>query len=135
MKDREIRECNLDQNRLAIQGYSPVSYLEEGKAEKGVQEFAVTYRDVTYYMTSAEQVEKFKANPDKYEPAYGGWCAYGMAIEKKFPIDPHAFKIVDNRTFLFLRNEKVDALELWDKEKEKPMTDKADNYWNSLTEK
>jgi hypothetical protein len=67
-------------------------------------------------------------NPSKYIPAYGGWCAYGMATEKKFPIDPDYFKVVDNRLFLFLKNKDVDALELWNKEDEGEFTWKADRY-------
>jgi YHS domain-containing protein len=133
MNKKLINECNLDKTRVAVQGYSPVSYFESGNAERGNKEFAVEHDGVIYYLTSTEQMEKFKADPNKYVPAYGGWCAYGMAIEKKFPIDPNNFKVVDDRLFLFLKNKDVDALELWNKEDEGDFTRKADKYWESLT--
>ncbi len=133
MNKKLVKEYNLDKTRVAVQGYSPVSYFESGKAEKGSEQFAVEHEGVIYYLTPAEQMEEFKADPNKYLPAYGGWCAYGMAIEKKFPIDPNCFKVVDNRLFLFLKNKDVDALQLWNKEDERDFTRKADRYWESLT--
>ena len=133
-KERLLKDLNLDETRIAIQGYSPVSYIEKGVAEKGSPEFAVTHEGTIYHMTSAEQAERFKKEPEKYLPEYGGWCAYGMAIQKKLPIDPKSFKVVDGRLMLFLNNEKVDALELWNKEDENKMTMKADKFWDSLEE-
>jgi len=133
MLKKSVEEYNLDESRVAIQGYSPVSYFESGKAEKGDEACAVEHAGVIYHMTSEEQMAKFKANPDRFVPAYGGWCAFGCAIGKKFPVDPDSFKIVDNRLFLFLKNEEVDALELWNRESEEEQTARADRYWESLT--
>ena len=129
------REVNVDLRRVALQGYSPVSYFDAGRAEKGSAEFSASHGGATYYFTSAAQLEKFKADPAKYVPAYNGWCAYGMAIGRTFPIDPAAFKIVDGRLFLFLKNDKVDALELWNKGDDKPQTVKADRHFQRLTDK
>src|SRR5438128_2227452 len=106
---------NVSAAGVALEGYSPVSYFEAGKAEMGKAEYAVNHDGATYHFASAAQRETFRANPGKYLPAYNGWCAFGMAIEKTFPIDPKRFKIVDGRLLLFLKNEKVDALELWNK--------------------
>jgi YHS domain-containing protein len=128
-----VAEYNLPADHIAIQGYSPVSYFESGKAEKGDANFAVSYRGVTYHLTSAKQVETFNANPAKYEPAYGGWCAYGAAISKKFPIDPTNFKIVDGRLMLFLKNESVDALAKWNQADESKQVHQADQFWRGLT--
>src|SRR6266516_7443614 len=121
-------------NPIAIEGYSPVSYFEKGVAEKGDPRYAVNYRGVIYHLGSAEQVKTFNADPAKYEPAYDGWCAYGAAIGKKFPIDPQRFKIVGGRLFLFLRNEKVDALDLWNQGDEADLTCKADAFWKTVKE-
>lgn len=133
-KERLLKDTNLDESGIAIQGYSPVSYIENGVAEKGSPEFAVTHGGATYHMTSADQVEHFKKDPEKYVPSYGGWCAYGMAIEKKFPIDPQSFKVVDGQLMLFYNTEDVDALKLWNKENEKKMTRRADRFWDTLEE-
>ena len=57
-KERLLKDLNLDETRIAVQGYSPVSYFEKGIAEMGSPEFAVTHDGTTYYLTSAEQAEK-----------------------------------------------------------------------------
>ena len=128
-----LREYNVVKGEAAIEGYSPVSYVEKGLAEKGKSKYAVKHRGITYYLTSADQVQKFNADPDKYVPAYGGWCAYGCAIGKKFPVDPETFKIVNGRLLLFLKDDKVDARRLWNQGIELEQTEKADDFWHSLT--
>ena len=129
-----LDQYNLASGSLALQGYSPVSYFTAGAAQKGNPQHAVSYRGVTYWLTDAEQVRVFNQNPAKYEPAFGGWCAYGAAVEKKLPIDPENFKIVDGRLFLFLKNDQVDALKLWDKEDQKTFTVRADTWWSKVVE-
>jgi len=114
---------------VALAGYSPVSYIEHHAAEPGSAEFAAEHDGVTYFFTSNEQLSAFKADPDMYLPAYGGWCAFGMAVEDHFPINPHSFKIVDGRLMLFLHNDEVNALDLWN-EDEAGSKQKADAFWN-----
>jgi hypothetical protein len=123
---------NVDAAGVALSGYSPVTYVQDRRAEKGDPQFAVTHDGATYYLTSARQVQAFAADPLRYVPAYNGWCAYGMAIGKTFPIDPQSFKIVDGRLFLFLRNEKVDALDLWNKGEDTAQTGKADAHFRTV---
>lgn len=65
-----------------IDGYSPVSYFTVNKAEKGSQEFSVEQKGKLYYLTSAEQVEIFNQNPDKYRPRYDS-CPYSLTLGKK----------------------------------------------------
>src|SRR4051812_40820817 len=74
------KQYNLDEG-LAIQGYDPVAYFTEGKAVKGSKSNAVFHEGVTYYFSSAANKEAFKKNPAKYEPQYGGWCAYAMGAK------------------------------------------------------
>lgn len=124
---------NLPANGVALQGFSPVSYFTKGRAEPGDPRFQVEQNGAIYYLTSAEQVEKFKRDPVRYEPAYGGWCAFGMAIQDKFPIDPTKFKIVNGKLLLFLNNEKVDALALWKKGNEAEYVGKADAHWKKVS--
>ena len=123
---------NVPASGIAIDGYSPVSYFTESKAELGSDEFAVEHHGITYLLTSEEQVEAFKADPEKYLPAYGGWCATGMAVQDKFPVDPTLFKIVDDRLMLFLRNTNVDALEIWNQGDEAEYVEKADAHWKKV---
>ncbi len=102
--------------QVAIGGYSPVSYFEQGRAELGSPQHAVEHDGKLYHLASAEQAKTFRANPDRFLPAHDGVCAYGVTVGKSFPVDPTNFKIVDGRLLLFLKNDEVDARELWEKE-------------------
>lgn len=124
---------NVAGNGIAITGYSPVSYFSTGGPEKGHPDYAVDHNGVTYLLTNAEQAEQFKADPDKYAPAFGGWCAFGMSISDKFPVDPTAFKIVDGQLFLFLRNENIDAHGLWNQGDDHELKAKAQAHWDKVS--
>ena len=128
-----IHGYNVPYTGLALEGYSPVSYFTEGVAQKGDPQFAVDHNNVAYYFTSAKQVQQFKANPQRYLPEYGGWCALGMAISEKLPIDPRLFKLANGKLYLFLRNPKVDALAVWNQKNEADLIQKADVYWKKVS--
>jgi hypothetical protein len=126
---------NLDETGLALDGFSPVSYVEDGRAEKGSPAQAVKHRGITYHLASAAQRERFAADPARYEPAFGGWCAYGISLGIRWDPDPQAFEIVDGRLFLFSRNGDADARELWDREEDHPaLVARAERYWKSTLE-
>lgn len=93
-------EVNTDANGLAMQGYDPVAYFAEGAPQKGSPEFKVTQNNATYYFASAENKKRFEADPMAYLPQYGGFCAMGTAMGKKFEGDPNVWKIVDNKLYL-----------------------------------
>ena len=74
---------------VGIKGYDPVAYFTQNKAVKGSKANAVAYHGVTYYFVSASTKDEFKKNPAKYEPQYGGWCAYAMGKDgAKVEVDP-----------------------------------------------
>lgn len=129
-----LHHYNLPSSGLALEGYCPVAYFAVNKAIKGKPEYASTYRDVDYWFVSDDAKKAFDANPEKYLPAYGGWCALGMAEEDKFPVDPTKFKIVDGRLFLFLNNKNVDALAIWNQHNEKELVAKADAHWKRVVQ-
>lgn len=104
---------NIDNSNIALQGYSPVSYLDLGLAQQGNKNFKSEYQKVVYYFTSADQKAKFDKDPEKYLPQYGGFCAFGIYAGAKFRIDPNKFLVVDGKYYLFLNNVELDALELW----------------------
>ena len=85
-----------------ISGYDPVSYFTEGKPQRGSGYHVADYKGVTYAFASEEHKDMFEANPEKYAPAYGGWCAYGVAVGKKFVTDPEVWKIVNGKLYLNL---------------------------------
>jgi YHS domain-containing protein len=94
------RLINTDENGLAIQGYDPLAYLEENRAVHGSPEHEAVYDGARYRFTSEERRAKFEANPAKYVPAFGGFCAYAASIDKISPIDPEIFQVVDGRILL-----------------------------------
>jgi YHS domain-containing protein len=91
---------NVDKNGLAIQGYDPVAFVTESKPVKGKPEFKSSYQGATYLFVSAENKMRFDKEPNKYEPAFGGFCAYGVSRNKLVEIDPEAFQIVDGHLLL-----------------------------------
>jgi len=85
---------------VAIKGYDPVAFFTDKKAVKGSEQFSVKQDGATYYFASREHLDMFKKAPAKYEPSYGGYCAYGVLNKKFIDIDPEAFQMVDNRLLL-----------------------------------
>lgn len=104
---------NIDNSNIALQGYSPVSYLDLGIAQKGVKAYKSEYKKVIYYFTSAEQKSTFDKNPTKYLPEYGGFCAFGVYAGAKFRPDPNKFVVKGGKYFLYLYNLELDAQQLW----------------------
>jgi hypothetical protein len=91
------------------------------------------YDGLAYYCTSAEQKSAFEANPQKYLPQYGGYCAFGIAKGAKFRIDPNKFLVKDGKYYLFLYNVEVDAQQLWMSEDHRELVKKADANWGKLS--
>lgn len=122
------KQFNLEDG-LAIQGYDPVAYFTQNKAVKGSKDFAYSYQGVTYYFASAADRDAFKSNPAKYEPQYGGWCAYAMGAKgTKVEIDPETFKIVNNKLYLFYNKYFNNTLKTWNKD-EANLKTQADANW------
>jgi YHS domain-containing protein len=125
------KQFNLDDG-LALKGYDPVSYFTEHKATKGNKDFSGSYLGVTYYFTSAADRATFQANPSKYEPQYGGWCAYAMGNDgSKVEVDPETFKIINGNLFLFYNRFFNNTLKTWNKDEPK-LHAQADVNWQKL---
>lgn len=91
---------NLDRKGVAVQGYDVVALLEGGKPVKGIAAIASTHRGATYYFATAAHKAAFDANPAKFEPQFGGYCAYGVSRGKLVEIDIEASQVVDGRLLL-----------------------------------
>jgi YHS domain-containing protein len=91
---------NLDKTALAIQGYDPVAIFTIGKPVKGKPEFPARHNGALYYFASKEHRDVFTADATKYDPAFGGYFAYGVSRNKLVEIDLDALKIVDDRLLL-----------------------------------
>jgi len=121
---------NVKKN-IALEGYDPVSYFD-GKPLEGNPEMKFAYKNIAYQFASASNLAKFKLNPDKYEPAYGGWCAYAMGeTGEKIKIDPETFKVLDGRLYLFYNFWGNNTLEDW-KKNEKKLKGEADLNWKNI---
>jgi len=125
------KQYNLE-NGVAISGYDPVAYFTEGKAVKGKKDLAVVDNGVTYYFSSAADKEEFKKNPSKYEPQYGGWCAYAMGKDgSKVEIDPETFKIINGKLFVFYNKFFNNTMKSWNKDETK-LHRQADANWQKI---
>ncbi len=84
----------------ALKGYDVVAYHTVGKPVEGSQQISYRWRDATWRFASVKHRDLFAADPERYAPAYGGYCAYGMAQGAKVDIDPSAWHIVDGTLYL-----------------------------------
>lgn len=91
---------NVDKTGLAIQGYDPVAYFEGGQPTKGDPALTSTYNGGTYRFASEAHKAAFDADPAKFVPQFGGFCAYAVSKGTTAKIDPTAFQVVDGRLLL-----------------------------------
>lgn len=112
-------------------GYDPVAYFTDGKAVRGTGFHVSVVDGVTYVFASAEHKQLFDADPDKYLPAYGGYCAYGLGVGKKFVANPEVWKVVEGKLYLNL-DEKIQKS--WEKDIPGYIT-KGDANWVMMKEK
>ncbi len=125
------KEFNLEKG-VAIQAYDPVTYFLQNKAIKGNKQFAALVNGVTCHFSSAANKDLFVEDYLRYEPQYGGWCAYAMgATNEKVELDPETFKIVNGKLYLFYHSWVNNTLNKWNKD-EAGLKAKADKNWNAI---
>ena len=121
-----------EKDGLALEGYDVVNYFR-GTAVKGSPEWETAHRGVAYRFTSERNLHLFQADPDRYLPAYGGWCAYAMGSSgARVEADPETFKVVNGRLFLFGNGSFSNALRKWNRQEER-LIRQADANWASQT--
>lgn len=86
----------------AIRGYDPVAYFKQNKAIKGHKDLSTTWQGAEWHFSSQANLNAFKAEPEKYAPQYGGYCAYGVAQGYTPEIDPSAYKVANGKLYLNL---------------------------------
>jgi YHS domain-containing protein len=116
---------NLNKEGVIIDGYDPVAFFTDNKPVKGDPQFRYKYQDATYYFVSQQHLDQFKADPEKYKPQFGGWCAYAVSLGRVAPIDVSTFSIVNDRLVL-QHNQR--AVKGWNKDVQGNLA-KADAYW------
>lgn len=115
----------------AIHGYDPVAYFKESKAVKGDKQYAYAWNSATWYFSNQQNLDAFKANPEKFAPQYGGYCAYGLADGHKAPTDPQAWLIADGKLYF---NYNKDVQQIW-KKKQMEYIQTADKNWIVIKDK
>lgn len=121
---------NTDSQGLALEGYDPVAFHTEGKPVRGRAEFTSRHEGATYRFASAENRDRFAAEPARYAPAYGGYCAYGVSKGGTYPVEIDTWQITDGRLVLNY-NRKVQ--ETFNRKPAEYLA-KADANWSGLVE-
>jgi peroxiredoxin/YHS domain-containing protein len=128
-------QYNISKNTLAISGYDPVAYFPEGGSMpvKGDERITATDHGATYRFASKAHLDLFKANPEKYAPAHGGWCSYAMGKDgSKVEVDPKSFVVANDRLFLFYKDLFTDTRKSFLKE-QAVLTKSADENWKKTS--
>lgn len=127
-----LKHFNVKKN-VAIEGYDPVSYFA-GSPLEGRTEIKFTHKGITYLFATQGNFTKFKSSPDKYEPAYGGWCAYAMGeTGEKVKVDPETYKIVNGKLYLFYNFWGNNTLTDWNKNESK-LKASGDRNWSKIVQ-
>lgn len=113
---------------LALHGYDAVSYFSPTGPVEGKGSFQTKVDGQDYRFASAENLAEFKKSPARYQPLYGGWCAYAMADGDLVDVNPKTFKIVDGKLLLFYNGWLGNTLTKWNKD-EANLRTKADANW------
>ncbi len=101
---------NTDAAGIAVKGYDVVAYQTQNAAVAGSAAFVATHQGATFRFASAANRDAFVAQPARFLPQYGGYCAMGVAVGRKFDIDPKAFRVVDGKLYL---NKDVATQRMW----------------------
>lgn len=120
---------NVDQSGVALQGYDPVAFFTDGKPVLGKEEFHSSFHEVTYRFASANHQAMFEKDPAKYEPQFGGYCAYGVAKGHLSPVKIDAFQIVNGRLLMQYDSSVKDAFN----KDQRGNLETADKTWPSLS--
>jgi YHS domain-containing protein len=118
-------------SNLAVGGYDPVAYFDAGAPTKGVKEFTYDYQGASWRFASAENLAKFKADPEAYAPQYGGYCAWAVAQGYTAPGNPQNWSVRGGKLYLNF-NDKVQSDWLKDPD---GFIAKADANWPDVLSK
>ena len=116
-----VDEINKQQG-LALEGYDPVAYFTEGKPVAGSDAASYHWRGATWQFSTPEHRDAFIADPERYAPQFGGYCAFAMSRGTTVDGDPHQWAIVDGK--LYVNNNPL-AMTLWNQHR--PASIKAGN--------
>lgn len=127
-------DYNLKKGYVA-EGYDVTEYFNN-KVVEGMKTYSTEYDGVRYKFSNQKNLDKFTANPEKFVPQYGGYCAYAVADKgKKVGINPETFEIRDGKLFLFYNSWGVNTLDKWIEEGPEKLQGLADAAWAKVSTK
>jgi YHS domain-containing protein len=91
-------------SNIAMNGYDPVAFFTDAKPVNGSPFITAEYEGAIYLFASEEHKKLFSENPEKFAPQFGGFCAYGVGLDKLFPIDINTWQVRDNKLYLNLNS-------------------------------
>ncbi len=113
---------------IALNGYDVVSFYTESKTLKGSEAFSFKWKDALWLFSTEQHLDSFKRSPEKYEPAYGGYCAYGTSRGYKAPTQPDTWVILNSKLYF---NYNLKVKETWDKNRT-VFIDSANAKWPQI---
>jgi YHS domain-containing protein len=122
----DTRNNNLNLTKgIAAGGFDPVTLFTQKKAVRANGSISYTYKGVKYFFTSSKNLKQFKNTPSKFEPQYGGWCAYQMSFNgKKIASKAFIFTVKNDKLYFF---ESKISMKKWLAEEE--LKKQADLNW------
>jgi YHS domain-containing protein len=118
-------------SKVALNGYDTVAFFTDSKPLNGSPFITAEYQGATYFFTTEEHKKLFTATPGKYAPQFGGFCAFGVALDKLFPVDISTWQVRDGKLYLNLN---ADILKKFNAEFP-ANTAKANTNWPGLVAK
>ncbi|HSD72072.1 MAG TPA: YHS domain-containing (seleno)protein [Thermoanaerobaculia bacterium] len=92
-------------SKAAIDGFDPVAFFTDSRPVNGSPSITAMHKGAVYYFATEEHKRMFEQNPEKYAPQYGGFCAYGVAVNALFPVDISTWQVRDGKLYLNLNPE------------------------------
>lgn len=129
--ENSVSAVNVDPKGVGLRGYDPVAYFTAGAPALGNSSFTAKHNGVTFHFASAANRTAFMADPAKYAPQFGGFCAMGVVLEKKLDGDPDAWHIADGKLYL---NVNKDVQKKWLQDVS-GNNKKAEQIWPSIRNK
>jgi len=118
-------------SKAAVSGYDTVAFFTDSKPVNGSPFISAEYQGATYFFASEEHKKLFTENPEKYAPQFGGFCAFGVGLDKLFPVDISTWQVRDEKLYLNLN---PDILKKFNADFAANVT-KADKNWPGLVKK
>jgi YHS domain-containing protein len=131
-KTESVKQVNTTAENIAIKGFDTVAYFTAENAVQGNPKFEFVWNGAKWLFANAENLEKFKANPEQFAPQFGGFCSFAVSKGYTADGDPNAWKVVDGKLYL---NYSPKVKEMWEAEQEKRIKDGEKNWEEFKTKK